>query len=182
MEFCAETVHARPAFANTDILDTGLWLRDYDRVLLAIASFIIQYLDWQAGSRFCGRFVRNGGYSLRWIAATKCAQRHSRSWGVFRFQLRIRKEADCRIELWADLAYDITPAIKAIRVNPIGPQHSEMNKTKSKSTHPGQASTVRKICALTNLDDISVRIADVAADLAVLGQRLRDELGSSTFP
>jgi len=29
---------------------------------------------------------------------------------------------------------------------------------------PGQASTVRLICALTNLDDIAVRIADVAAD------------------
>src|SRR5216684_5560568 len=47
---------------------------------------------------------------------------------------------------------------------------------------PGQASTVRLICALTNLDDVAVRIADVAADLAVLGLRLRDELGSSTFP
>jgi hypothetical protein len=47
---------------------------------------------------------------------------------------------------------------------------------------PGQASTVRLICALTDLDDIAVRIADVAADLAVLGLRLRDELGSSTFP
>jgi len=46
----------------------------------------------------------------------------------------------------------------------------------------GHASTVRKICALTNLNDVAVRIADVAADLAVFGQRLRDELGSSTFP
>ena len=36
--------------------------------------------------------------------------------------------------------------------------------------------------ALPNFDDITVRIADVAADLAVLGYWLRDELGSSTFP
>ena len=49
-------------------------------------------------------------------------------------------------------------------------------------THSGWASTVRKIGALTNFDDIAVWIADVAADLAVLGQRLGDELGSSTFP
>ncbi len=43
-------------------------------------------------------------------------------------------------------------------------------------------STVREICALTNLDDIAVRIADVAAYLAVLGDRFCDELGSSAFP
>jgi hypothetical protein len=43
-------------------------------------------------------------------------------------------------------------------------------------------STVREIGALTNLDDVAVRIADVAADLAVLGDRLRNELGSSTLP
>src|SRR5271165_1157981 len=36
--------------------------------------------------------------------------------------------------------------------------------------------------ALSDLDNIAVRIADVAANLAVLGYRLRDELGSSTFP
>ena len=42
--------------------------------------------------------------------------------------------------------------------------------------------TVGEIGALTDLDDIAVGIADVAAYLAVLGYRLRDELGSSTFP
>src|SRR5271154_2023815 len=36
--------------------------------------------------------------------------------------------------------------------------------------------------ALSDLDNIAVRIADVAANLAVLGYWLRDELGSSTFP
>src|ERR1700741_3329193 len=46
----------------------------------------------------------------------------------------------------------------------------------------GRALTVRERGALSNLDDITVRIADVAANLAVLGYRLRDELGSSTFP
>jgi len=44
------------------------------------------------------------------------------------------------------------------------------------------ASTVREVCALTDLDEVAVRIADVAADLAVFGERLGDELGSSTFP
>ena len=36
--------------------------------------------------------------------------------------------------------------------------------------------------ALSDLDNITVRIADVAARLAVLVLWLRDELGSSTFP
>ena len=47
---------------------------------------------------------------------------------------------------------------------------------------PGRASTVRLVGALSDLDNISVRIADVAACLAVLGDRLREELRSSTFP
>jgi hypothetical protein len=47
---------------------------------------------------------------------------------------------------------------------------------------PGRASTVREVGALSDLDEKSVRIADVAARLAVLGDRLRDELRSSTFP
>src|ERR1700720_5037946 len=47
---------------------------------------------------------------------------------------------------------------------------------------PGRALTVRELGALSDFDDITVRIADVAAYLAVLGDRLRDELGSSTFP
>src|ERR1700735_2166282 len=42
--------------------------------------------------------------------------------------------------------------------------------------------TVRDGSALSDLDNIAVRIADVAADLAVLGDRLRDELRSATFP
>jgi len=46
----------------------------------------------------------------------------------------------------------------------------------------GRALTVGEVGALSDLDDIAVRIADVAAYLAVLGDRFCDELGSSTFP
>src|SRR6202158_3426673 len=49
-------------------------------------------------------------------------------------------------------------------------------------TRLGGALTVRERGALSNLDNITVRIADVAANLAVFGYWLRDELGSSTFP
>ena len=42
--------------------------------------------------------------------------------------------------------------------------------------------TVGELGALPDLDNVSVRIPDVAARLAVLGDRLRDELGSSAFP
>ncbi|HEY6514996.1 MAG TPA: DJ-1/PfpI family protein [Steroidobacteraceae bacterium] len=43
-------------------------------------------------------------------------------------------------------------------------------------------SPVCEIRALPDLDDISVRIANVAARLAVLGDRCRDELRASTLP
>ena len=46
----------------------------------------------------------------------------------------------------------------------------------------GRVSAVSEVGALSDLDNISVRIADVAARLAVFGDRLRDELRSSTFP
>ena len=42
--------------------------------------------------------------------------------------------------------------------------------------------TVRQVGALSDLDNVTVRVADVAARLAVLGDRRRDELGPSTFP
>src|SRR5580692_603593 len=45
-----------------------------------------------------------------------------------------------------------------------------------------QALTVLQVSALSDLDNITVRIADVAARLAVLGDRLGDEVGSSTLP
>src|ERR1700733_4685253 len=50
------------------------------------------------------------------------------------------------------------------------------------SLSPGRTLTVLEGGALSDLDNIAVRIADVAANLAVLGDRRGDELGSSTFP
>src|SRR5260370_25613026 len=50
------------------------------------------------------------------------------------------------------------------------------------SSGPRRALTVLELGALSDLDNIAVRIADVAANLAVLGNRFRQELGSSTFP
>src|SRR6202050_3569521 len=58
-------------------------------------------------------------------------------------------------------------------------EHPQPLKSES---HPGRALTVREIGALPDLDNVTVRIADVAANLAVLGDWLCDELGSSTFP
>ena len=46
----------------------------------------------------------------------------------------------------------------------------------------GRALTVGEIGALSDLDNITVRIADVAANLAILGDRFRDEFGSSALP
>jgi hypothetical protein len=40
---------------------------------------------------------------------------------------------------------------------------------------------VGKLCALSGFDNITVRITDVAADLAILGDRFCDELGPSGF-
>ena len=45
-----------------------------------------------------------------------------------------------------------------------------------------RASTVCKAGALSDLDNIPVGIADVAAGLAVFGDRLCDELRPSAFP
>src|ERR1043166_5833771 len=47
---------------------------------------------------------------------------------------------------------------------------------------PLQALTVFEGGALSDLDDVTVWVADVAADLAVLGNRFREKLGSPTFP
>src|SRR5580704_13342628 len=45
-----------------------------------------------------------------------------------------------------------------------------------------EALAVGEIGALSDFDNVSVRIADVAAYLAVLGDWLGEELGSSAFP
>src|SRR3984957_10531795 len=54
--------------------------------------------------------------------------------------------------------------------------------TRASASYPWQALTVREGSALSDLDNVAVRVANVAANLAVLGYWLRDELGSSTFP
>lgn len=46
----------------------------------------------------------------------------------------------------------------------------------------GRALTVREFGALSDFDNVTVRIPDVASYLAILGDRLGDEFGSSTFP
>src|SRR6202161_3366317 len=52
-----------------------------------------------------------------------------------------------------------------------------------KSAAPiGRALTILEGGALSHLDKITVRVANVAAPFAILLQRLRDELGSSTSP
>src|SRR6202034_4189623 len=47
-------VYSRTTTVNTGILDTRLRLGNRDRVLLAIASFIIHYLGWQSARGFWG--------------------------------------------------------------------------------------------------------------------------------
>lgn len=50
------------------------------------------------------------------------------------------------------------------------------------ATHLARALTVCETGALPDLNNVTIGIPDVAADFAVLGDRLGDELGSSTFP
>src|SRR5271154_903428 len=47
---------------------------------------------------------------------------------------------------------------------------------------PRRALTVLERSALSDLDDVTVRVTDVAANLAVLGNRRSEELGSPAFP
>ena len=56
------------------------------------------------------------------------------------------------------------------------------SSTSKSASHPGRALAVLNVRALSDLDKITVRIPDVAANLAVLLHRLRDELGTSTRP
>src|SRR5579862_3312061 len=48
--------------------------------------------------------------------------------------------------------------------------------------HPRRALAVLERRALSDLDDVAIRIADIAANLAVLGNRRREELRSPAFP
>src|SRR5580700_9335198 len=50
-------------------------------------------------------------------------------------------------------------------------------------TRPPRGLAVSEVgLALPDFNDVTIRIADIAARLAVLGDRLRDELRPSTFP
>ena len=65
--------------------------------------------------------------------------------------------------------------------------HPERTQEKSpqlfkSESHPGWALTVLEIGTLSDLDNVAVRIADVAPDLAVFGYWWRNELGSPAFP
>ncbi len=60
--------------------------------------------------------------------------------------------------------------------------HAPESVTFKSASRPCRQLTVDLVGALSDLDDVAVRIADVAADLAVLGDRRREELGSTTFP
>ncbi len=74
-------------------------------------------------------------------------------------------------------------AVKFIKSRHRGAKFSVSDAIGAKSAyHPGRASALRDVGALSDLDNVTVRIADVAANLAVLFLRLGDELGSSTFP
>src|ERR1700733_10219418 len=57
-----------------------------------------------------------------------------------------------------------------------------IDEAQSRHFHSRQALTVRDGGALSDFDNVTVRIADVAANLTVLGNRLRDELGSLACP
>src|SRR5271169_1623759 len=50
------------------------------------------------------------------------------------------------------------------------------------ASRPRRTLTELQRGALSDLDDVTIRIADVTAYLAILGDRLRDELGSPAFP
>ena len=50
------------------------------------------------------------------------------------------------------------------------------------ASRPGRALTIGEGSTLSDFDDVAVRIADVAAYLAVLGYWRGEELRSSTFP
>ena len=81
--------------------------------------------------------------------------------------------ADKGPRLASDLDVDPTKA---------GLREGRMRMSANYRWNPGRALTVCEVCALSDLDNVSVRISDIAARLAVLGNRRRYELCSSTFP
>lgn len=62
------------------------------------------------------------------------------------------------------------------------PSVRPMSQINAKALTNTAALTVRLICALSDLNDVPVRVADVATNLTVLGDWFRDELGPATLP
>ncbi len=71
--------------------------------------------------------------------------------------------------------------VLARQLQPGGLQANTHNPLKS-APHSARTLTVLEFGALSDFDDVTVRIADVTAYLAVLRYRRRDEFGSPTFP
>src|SRR5580658_10045780 len=91
--------------------------------------------------------------------------------GYFRPHTSHAESVNGRLRLRCQQSKTVSKTIRRVRAE-------RFNST----CHRAATSTVRKIGALSDLDNISVRISDVAANLAVLGNRLGDELGPSTLP
>ena len=79
------------------------------------------------------------------------------------------------------LATGVIAQCRTGRVHGLEPNaHPQALKFASRS---GRASAVREVgLTLSDLDDVAIRVADIAARLAVLILRLGDELGAPTFP
>src|SRR5277367_4379865 len=101
----------------------------------------------------------------------------------FYFNCRIRYCRNCRSgSCWvsARLARSATTNPLDERIQ--GYQGIGRIRGAESASYPRRALTVLQGGALSDLDNVTVRIADVAANLAVFGDRWREELGSSTFP
>ena len=87
-------------------------------------------------------------------------------------------------KLWKSRGAEfITPPIPkyypdVVRCQPL----YETRQALESASHPGRELAVGLIRALSHFDNVAVKIADVAANLAVFRNRLRDELSASTLP
>src|SRR4051812_31186067 len=85
-----------------------------------------------------------------------------------------------------DAAFGARPSSRRdsprIETRSTAPPEADPLKAMRAASHPGRASTVGEIGALPDFDNVTVGIANVAAYLSVLGERLRDELGPPIFP
>src|SRR3984893_14458496 len=105
----------------------------------------------------------------------------SRNLSLYRPTQFARALASAAIVISSTRTASYSPKMK---VNVMGsmPTASPKRLGRSPTSCSGRALAVLKRRALSDLDDVTVRIADVAANLAVLGYRRCEELGSSAFP